>query len=297
VRPSPILSVLLVLGTAACSRKASPTEYRLYLLAGQSNMEGYGNVAELPVTARGLQPGVMIFHGNSSDDPEVADGRGRWVALRPGHGAGFTSDGDENRYSERFGPELAFASELRRLDPTANIAIVKYARGGTSLARLDLEPGWARSSVLTQLDHTIAAIERARSVRDIDHDGAPDTLVAAGIVWMQGESDANQTEAIARAYGTNLRATMTQLRKTLGRDDLPLVIGRISDSRRDSARGRVWKFGDLVRHAQEAFVASDPNAALVDTDHYGYSDALHYDTAGYLDLGAQFARAMAAAAN
>ena len=39
---------------------------------------------------------------------------------------------------------------------------------------------------------------------------------------------------------------------------------------------------------------SDAAAALVtSTDEYGYSDPWHYDTAGYLDLGREFAKAIA----
>ena len=44
---------------------------------------------------------------------------------------------------------------------------------------------------------------------------------------------------------------------------------------------------------QASFVEADPIAALVtSTDSYGNSDSWHYDTAGYLDLGEQFAKAL-----
>jgi iduronate 2-sulfatase len=75
-------------------------------------------------------------------------------------------------------------------------------------------------------------------------------------------------------------------------DDLPVVIGQISDSGRD-ADGKVWDHGEIVRAAQAAFVAEDGAAALVTTtDQYGYSDTWHYDSAGFLDLGRSFAEAM-----
>ena len=49
----------------------------------------------------------------------------------------------------------------------------------------------------------------------------------------------------------------------------------------------------FVREAQAAFVEKDARAALVtSTDDYGYSDPYHYDTAGYIDLGRQFADAL-----
>ncbi len=42
------------------------------------------------------------------------------------------------------------------------------------------------------------------------------------------------------------------------------------------------------------FVEKDTAAALVtSTDKYNYSDKWHYDSPGYIDLGRQFAEAMA----
>ncbi|CAN0583623.1 unnamed protein product, partial [Laminaria digitata] len=72
-----------------------------------------------------------------------------------------------------------------------------------------------------------------------------------------------------------------------------VVIGRISDSRRAVNEQPIWRFGEQIRTAQERFCDADPAAALVtSTDAYGYSDPYHYDSAGYVDLGIQFAKAM-----
>ena len=126
---------------------------------------------------------------------------------------------------------------------------------------------------------------------DIDNDGETDRLIPAGIVWMQGESDAHHTVAIAEKYEANLRRLMDLVRAALRTDDLPVVIGRISYAKQDPPS---WKHGEIVRAAQAAYTQSDANAALVSsTDEYGYSDPWHYDSPGYLDLGKQFAKAMA----
>ncbi len=114
---------------------------------------------------------------------------------------------------------------------------------------------------------------------------------------MQGESDAGE-EAVAQKYEANLKRLMDLIRASLREDDVRVVIGRISDSGKDdyeqaNANGKVWNFGDIVRKAQADFVAKDENAALVtSTDNYGYSDPWHYDSAGYIDLGKQFADAL-----
>ncbi len=71
-----------------------------------------------------------------------------------------------------------------------------------------------------------------------------------------------------------------------------MAIGRISDSGKDKD-GKVWDHGETVRAAQAAFVEKDGSAALITTtDGYGDSDSYHYDTAGSIDLGKQFADAL-----
>lgn len=108
--------------------------YQVYFLGGQSNMDGYGYVKDLPEDLQQPMSGVMIFHANPAPDAVPVDGRGLWAPLQPGHGAGFKSDGKVNTYSNRFGSELTFAKALKELAPDQNIALIKISRGGTSIA-------------------------------------------------------------------------------------------------------------------------------------------------------------------
>ncbi|WRH65071.1 MAG: sialate O-acetylesterase [Planktothrix sp. GU0601_MAG3] len=112
---------------------AQAKEYKVYYLGGQSNMEGYGYVRDLPQELNAPVKGVMIYQGNSAPDGGKIDGVGIWEELKPGHGVNFHSNGQTNSYSDRFGVELSFARRLLELQPNSNIAIIKYARGGTSL--------------------------------------------------------------------------------------------------------------------------------------------------------------------
>ena len=280
---------------------ASARTYKLYYLGGQSNMDGYGFVKELPAELTQPVDGVRIYQSSAEKDGSPVNGAAVWSALRPGHGRGFTSDGVTNTYSDRFGVELTLARRLRELDPSSPIAILKYSKGGTSIhidAAGDFgcwDPDFDEGNGVNQYDHFLATLRKALVVRDIDGDGADDTLVPAGIVWMQGESDANN-EAIAEQYEANLKRLMDLIRAALRVDDLPVVVGRISDSGQDTD-GKVWDYGDVVRRAEADFCAKDACAALVtSTDKYGYSDKWHYDTAGYIDLGKQFAEALHALA-
>lgn len=288
---------------ATCSGWAGAAEYALYFLGGQSNMDGYGWVTELPEEMSGPVPRVMIFHGNTAPDDAPVDGRGVWAELRPGHGGGYASDGRTATYSDRFGVELSFARRLLACEPTAKIALIKYSRGGSSIDREAAgrfgcwDPDYPERSArgVNQYDHFLATLRHALAVDDIDGDGEADVLVPKGIVWMQGESDAAFTPEIALRYEDNLARLMDLIRAALRDSDLPVVIGRISDSGRDEEEkdGKVWNHGDIVRAAQASFAAHDGRAALVtSTDGYSYSDPWHYDSAGFLDLGRRFADAL-----
>jgi hypothetical protein len=261
-------------------------------------MDGYGYVNELPETYQPPFENVMIFHGNTSPDGAKVDGYGMWTKLQPGHGVGFKSDGAKNTYSDRFGVELSFSKRMSALQPNTNIAIIKYSRGGTSIDIAAAgefgcwDPDFVAGNGINQYDHFLATIRHALSTEDIDNDGEKDTLIPAGILWMQGESDAAHSIDIAKRYQGNLKRLMDLIRAALLSDDLPVVIGRISDSGQDED-GRVWDHGTIVREMQSRYVQDDGYAALVtSTDQYGYSDPWHYDSKGYLDLGLQSANAV-----
>lgn len=274
--------------------------YHVYYLGGQSNMDGYGRVDDLSAEQRQPVEGCMMFHGSNQDLGETPRGLGVWAPLTAGHGVGFSSNGKANRLSDRFGPELTFGRAMRERFPDRNIAIIKFSRGGSTIAPDPKRPVWDPHDTrrvggtvgMNQYDFALKTIDNALKVRDIDGDGEDDTLIPAGIVWMQGESDGSNRDA-AVVYESNLAELMELFRAALRVDGLPVVIGRISDSKVQSQTGRVWAFGELIRKAQAAYCEKDPNASLVtSTDGYGYSDRAHYDSAGYVDLGIEFAGAM-----
>ncbi|HCC71697.1 MAG TPA: hypothetical protein DEQ09_11175 [Bacteroidales bacterium] len=270
-------------------------EYKLFYLGGQSNMDGYGYVSDLPGDLSGTFENVWIFHGNSMPDDTVIGGEGIWALLRPGHGVGFRSDGLSNTYSGRFGVEISFAAKMKELYPDSHIAILKYSKGGTSIdeeaARNfgSWDPDYKDRNGINQYDHFLATVKNALTIKDIDGDGQNDKLIPSGIIWMQGESDADVTEEIAQRYYMNMVELMKLIRQAFGDQDLPVVIGRISDSGNDPS-GLVWEHGEIVRNAQHRFSDEDPHAAIVtSTDTYQYSDPWHYDSKGFIDLGARFA--------
>ncbi len=290
-----LLMSLVTISAVSFAQKSKKDTIKVFLLAGQSNMDGYGYVKELPKNLSKTQKDIWIFHGNSAADDDTQNGsKGIWEQLKPGHGTGFNSDGEKNNLSDRFGVELSFAQRIQELYPNDKIAIIKYSRGGTAIDTLVgsgagcWEPDFNGKTGINQYDHCLKTVQNAFNVNDINNDGKEDVLVPMGIVWMQGESDAHSEETGLRYY-YNLKRLMNLLRASLRVDDLPVVVGKISDSWNDPD-GKVWDWGELVQYAEEKFAKTDAKAGIVRTTrYYKYSDKWHYDSPGFIDLGKQFA--------
>ena len=106
---------------------------KVFYLGGQSNMEGFGYVKNLPDSLNKKAKGVFIYQGNPVVDNDASGGLGKWDLLQPGHGSGFSSDGKTNKLSDRFGVELSLAKKLQELYPHQKLAFIKYARNGSSI--------------------------------------------------------------------------------------------------------------------------------------------------------------------
>lgn len=289
--------IALLLPLIGICQQTERDSIRVFYLGGQSNMDGFGKNAELPDSITSNLNNVWIFHGNPAPDGDETGGLGIWTKLLPGHGWEFSSDGKEKKLSDFFGVELSFAKKLQEYYPNEKIAIIKYSRGGTSIDSLaagrygSWEPDFKGKNGINQYDHFLRTVDMAMDVNDIDNNGVEDYFIPSGIIWMQGESDALREEIAFRYYG-NLKRLMDLVRAALHKDDLPIVIGKISDSGNNKT-GKMYKYGELVQYAQEKFARKEQNVTIVrSTQQYNYYDAWHYDSNGYIDLGEKFADAI-----
>lgn len=275
----------------------SENDIMLFVLAGQSNMAGYGHNKDLPKTLDTTFDDVWIFQGNTADDEALDGGLGKWEALRPGHGVGFSSNGKVNEHSDKFGVELSFAKKMKKHYPNRKIAIIKYAKPGSSIDSLakrtwgHWEPDYQGTNGINQYDHFLNTLKNAIGSSDLDNDGKMDVLIPSGIIWFQGTSDSFISEEVAKKYGNNLKRLMDLFRAALHFNDLPIVLGKVSDSG-DDPDGKVWEYLELVQHGQEQLVRKDEYVTIVrSTRKLNYSDPWHYDSEGYIKLGELFADA------
>lgn len=292
-----LLVSLLFLTAMFSKAQVKSDTIRVFFLGGQSNMDGYGYIKDLPPQLNKTFQNAFIFHGHSAPDNDLDGGIGNWEKLRPGHGVGFNVDKNGNQISDRFGLELSLVDGMLTKHPNWNIALIKYSRGGTSIDSLaagdfgSWEPDFRSGLGVNQYDHALKTLRNAFVNKDINNNGIEDFIIPTGIFWMQGEADAAFTEEIAFRYEKNLKRLMDLLRAAMRADGLPIVIGKISDSWQDKNDGLVYDYGDLVQHAQENYARSEPNISIVrNTRYYKFSDPWHFDSDGYLNLGYAFAK-------
>ncbi len=240
----------LTFTSAVVADPSSPGRTRVFLLAGQSNMLGQGANSELTPPYNASQTNIAFWHN------------GDWVDLAPGFGG----TGDE------FGPEVGFGYTIgQALVPPDRIFLVKYSLGGTALYN-----DWAPPSgpQYTSFMNTARA-----ALANLDTDGVDYEISA--MLWLQGESDA--VEGQGAAYEANLRNFIDDMRTQFSVPDLPFYIARVR-----TYYGTVEQSG-LVRTAQVAVAESTANVEAFDTDSYNLINGGHYNTAGQLNIGIDFA--------
>lgn len=177
-------------------------------------------------------------------------------------------------------PKISFTPAVEKAFADDEVIVVKHAVGGQPIRRWYKK--WQLPAGATEgkgavkngdlYDQLMQAVGKAVG------DKKPDSVV---FVWMQGERDAKA--GWQAVYHEALRGTVDQLRTDLKRQDVAVVVGRLSDHLKYHAG---W---DAVRAAQEKVAADEPLGAWVDTDDLNGKEGLHYTKEGYAELGKRFA--------
>ncbi|UJS22783.1 sialate O-acetylesterase [Thiothrix winogradskyi] len=170
-----------------------------------------------------------------------------------------------------FGPEVSFAHDVARAFPNDTIILVKQAASGSLIQQ------WQPEQALYK-----ALLRQVGFATPKDT-----TLQADAILWMQGESDAQESIGVAQQYGKRLTTLVTQLRTDLASPDSLFIYGQVNLDHEKHAESIA-----SVRNQQQAAQQQLPGALMVSTDGLGkQSDGIHYDAAGQMELGKRFAKA------
>ncbi|MEN8774784.1 MAG: sialate O-acetylesterase [Akkermansiaceae bacterium] len=249
--------------------ESSGDEYDLYLLAGQSNMDGRGKLENLSADQSRLFKNAIIYYRNP---PKSTDG---WKPLGPGYSIAPKYKG--GLPSKTFGPELGFVATLSKARASGKFALIKGSKGGTSL-RVDWNPGEAGDPKTQgpRYQYLVETIELAMAaLKEGGH-----TATLRGLIWHQGESDSKQS---TEKHEIRLKKFVARIREDLKAPKLPMVLGQVFDNgKRDNVR-------TAIRNVSK----SDPLVGLVTAEGTTTWDAgTHFDARSQLVLGERFAKEM-----
>lgn len=263
----PVLVLLVIIFSIACNRKtvAERTTYFpkriesmtaiqkkenvwVFLMAGQSNMAGRGMVEPEDTVAD-----KRILSINK--DGEII------IAKEPLHFY------EPDRTGLDCG--LSFAKTLiKKVPDSVSILIIPTAVGGSSIRQ------WLGDSLYRNVklfSNFSAKVEFAKQ-----HG------VIKGILWHQGESDANEKDI--PLHKERLGLLFSKFRAAVGNNELPVMLGELG-----SFSDNPVNFG-LINKVIHEYAAQDKNSCVISTkDLKDRGDHLHFNSKGQREMGKRFA--------
>jgi len=255
----------------------------VYLLSGQSNMVGSGQVSELSEAWRQPIDGAMLYSGKGFEVLTASAGR--------------------------FGPELGFAKVMRQARPDRRIFLIKFALSGQPLhAGFDggnwqgATPGPNRKTFYPGIHaedeniglHYQALMRHAQAGYAALRDQGLEPQLQ-GVVWMQGEADA-KNEVSATQYAQSLKLLKQRIEQDLNSEPVPFVFGQVLPH--EPALDRFTHRSECRQSMANADMHSGhadaiPGCIMVPTENMPLNnDTVHYNTEGVLLLGQAFGKAM-----
>ena len=257
------------------------THLDVWILAGQSNMEGCGLLAE----AVGPDERVSSFTSAGNWETACEPLHWFWESYTPVHIAMNRRNWPE--HDTRTDAEMAADDRARRVigaglglpfaraiaDATGQpVALLPCAHGGTSITEWSQDLAHQGGASLYG-----AMIDRARRAGDRQR----------GILWYQGESDCSPQDA--PLYAGRLDAWIAAARRDLDAPDLPFLAVQLGRwiGPADDATDRAW---DAVRDALAALPDRVANTAVTGAADLPLVDGIHISANGLKRLGRRLSR-------
>jgi len=245
---------------------------RVFVLAGQSNMQGHGTVVDPENDPGSLND--VIQNDSNGDWSEIGDVN-NWNTLENAY---LYYEGDQSTIktnvtvgqganSNLIGPELMFAHALDNFYDEP-ILIIKTAWGGKSLAE-DFRPpsaGGTTGAYYTNMINIVNDITQNLE-NEFPAIGESDFEIS-GFAWFQGWND-GASEDFLNEYESNLTHLITDVRSDLNAPNLPFVIA-------SSGHGGYAQSSDgWVKDMQEIVAVAQQNV--------GCNDELYGGKVGFVD--------------
>jgi Carbohydrate esterase, sialic acid-specific acetylesterase len=220
----------------------------VFIMAGQSNMAGRGIVEPQDTV-----PNKRILAINKNGE--------LIVAKEPLHFYEPNLTGLDCGYS--FGKTI-----IEKIPSTISVLIIPTAVGGSSISQ------WLGDSLYKNIklfSNYLAKVEIAKQYG-----------IIKGILWHQGESDANPRGI--PLYGERLSNLFTKFRLAVNNNSLPILLGELGSFPKNKERF------ELINKAVRDYSSKDSYTAVISTgDLKDKGDSLHFDSKGQRAMGKRFA--------
>lgn len=263
---------LAVACVSACHFTTARAEhYEIFLLAGQSNMDGRGNAEDLKGDLEQYaRPDTnILIHFSAGGLHRPLTGSQGFKPLQPGFTG--TTHGIQSPPTGTFGPEVSFGPAIADVLPRKHVLLVKFVEGGTSLAK-----DWNPNEKGKLYENFIKFVRTTQDMLKARGDSGE----IRGMLWHQGESDAREP---AGQYQAALTELIARVRGDLGLKELPFVIGQVYDNGKR----------DNVIADEKATAKAVPHTGFAEADGLKTLDSgTHFDARSQIELGRRFAREM-----
>lgn len=217
---------------------------KVFLFAGQSNMEGRADAAQLSdVDMKRLEKSAknIQFHYNRKAVSPLQ------LTTPQKH--------TQKKFNleKSFGPELFFGINLAEKHPDEEFIFIKRSKGGTSLHGC-WNPDWTeeKAALMNEANAPKLYSDFIAYAKEILAEYEPDEYEIVGMLWVQGEADSGvkkHGEIPSASYHDNLQNLISGVRKEFDSPNLPFVMFQVGN-------GKVVK-------GMQAKAASDANVYLI----------------------------------
>lgn len=282
-RPARVAKSLSLLGmvllwtsaiqAAELQRPEAGKKIKVFVLAGQSNMEGRADGDKLPSRDRtrlaNVQGRVQLAYNS---EPVCALG-----TVRPPEEIAAIYN-----VEHIFGPELFFGVALAEAWPDERILLIKYTAGATSLYGA-WNPDWSADKAAAMGEESEPKLYPAMTtyVNKVLAGYRSDQYEILAMLWVQGETDTGR-EPAESAYGGNLRTLVECIRLDTRCAHLPFLLFQVGG-------GKVVEGMRIVAREVPRVHLIPQSSDADSSDFYQKIENGHYNHEGQKKLGLRFA--------
>lgn len=284
------LFILLFFSFAGVSLGQIAEKTKVFILAGQSNMDGRGDASklseeEMKLLANASEKIHFVYRGTVGEGNAIQyegalDFTNPWSFVK-----------QKFRIEKCFGPELFFGIELVKNHPKQDYLFIKRSQGGTSLYGA-WNPNWSfeKASFFNEQD-------KPKLYQDfinlVDAELAklnPNSYEIVGMLWVQGETDSNTSNGSVATdtYHLNLENLVNSVRGHYDIPNLPFLTLGVGSKKVQKAMVEVSKKLTNVSFIERSQDVNKSNYTPIYTHKWKGKSVGHYNYEGMKKIGQLF---------